>query len=64
MPRALNSFDRATQHPSVLERTATGRPTRRRLNTRSQETKKLLPSTSPIMVFGKRVQGNGERMSL
>ena len=49
MPSALNSFELETQHPSLLERTATGRPTRRRLNTRSQDTKKLLPSTSPIV---------------
>ncbi len=59
MPSALNSFERETQHPSLLERTATGRPTRRRLNTCSQDTKKLFQSTSPIIRV-KSEEGRGK----
>jgi hypothetical protein len=37
------------QQPSLFDSTATGFPSRDGSNTRSQETKKLLPSTNPII---------------
>jgi len=38
MPRALASLERATAQPSLFESTTTGTPSRRGLNSRSQET--------------------------
>ena len=49
MPSALNSLERLITQPSLLLRTATGRLSRQGAKIRSQETKKLFPSTSPIM---------------
>ena len=49
MPSALNSLERLITQPSLLLRTATGRLSSRGAKIRSQETKKLFPSTSPIM---------------
>ena len=48
-PRAFASLDSATMHPSLFERTMTGRPTSSGLRTRSHDTKKLLQSTRAYM---------------
>ena len=45
-PSALASSLRATMQPSFDDRTTVGRPSSAGRNTRSQETKKLLQSTS------------------
>jgi hypothetical protein len=49
IPSALVSSLRAVAQPSLFDSTTTGLPTRLGLNTRSQETWKLLPSTSAYM---------------
>ena len=50
IPIALASFERATTQPSLLERTTAGRPINFGAKTRSHDTKKLLQSTTPIIV--------------
>jgi len=44
IPSSLASFDLDIAHPSLLERTMTGFLFKEGSKTRSQETKKLLPS--------------------
>jgi hypothetical protein len=49
MPIAFASFERDIMHPSLEERTTTGRLRRSRRRSRSQETKKLSQSHSAIV---------------
>ena len=60
IPNALNSFDLETTQPSLLDITATGLPTSDLSKIRSHETKKLLPSISPIILFAELLNCCGD----
>jgi len=45
------SWERATTHPSLDDKTTTGTPCRSGRNNRSHDTKKLLQSINPIIVL-------------